>query len=289
MACGGFLTVEAHAPRAEADRRLPGDAQAGRAPDAAASALSRRAGPRFNLHFYAVNKRGEFGSGVALSRASTPRTTARTAPCAIPLISIRGPPDAGDVRCSRFSRAARQVPEGSSRRQVATRSRADTSRITAGGVGTSYFPYLTGGRTMDRSARRGPPLAARATTKRAVTTNAAFDAERRDHAAGSRYALVKFARAATVGGLAVAGWSRGRTVGPLWLFRVGNETEKDDELVTGEDPFLYRVRRTRYRGNVEVTRQLRGPLSVAVRADVEDPSSPPFPGLRSSRATSVTS
>jgi outer membrane protein assembly factor BamA len=46
-------------------------------------------------------------------------------------------------------------------------------------------------------------------------------------------------------------------------FGLGNATEVDDQIVASEE-FFYRVRRTRYRANVEVTRRLAGNLHASV-------------------------
>jgi outer membrane protein assembly factor BamA len=50
------------------------------------------------------------------------------------------------------------------------------------------------------------------------------------------------------------------------FFGLGNETVFDKDAVGKADPFLYRLRRTRYRGAVEVTRRIKGPFQVAVLA-----------------------
>jgi outer membrane protein assembly factor BamA len=52
-------------------------------------------------------------------------------------------------------------------------------------------------------------------------------------------------------------------------FGLGNDAGYNKALVTNAEPFLYRVRRTRYRGLLEVTHQIQGPLQVAVLGDVE--------------------
>ena len=134
---------------------------------------------------------------------------------------------------------------------------------------TSYFPYLTGG-TND-----GPVLAFRvhhfqpAEYEDRVTTNAAFTADAGITARGSRHVTVRFKapqlwkdwRLSTLG----AAVREAR----FGYFGLGNETVKDDNLVTKQTPFTYRVRRARYGGKAELTRRLRGPLQAAVQANVE--------------------
>ncbi|MEZ0335303.1 MAG: BamA/TamA family outer membrane protein [Gemmatimonadales bacterium] len=142
----------------------------------------------------------------------------------------------------------------------------------------SYFPYLSGGEN------DGPVLSARARYwqpapyEARTTYTAALDAAIGFSPQGSRYAVVRFAAPLT--------WQRWRLQAALGAerlarfgyFGLGNDTEKNDELVTEENPFLYRVRRTRYKGVAEVTRQIRGPFSVAVQADVEESKFTTLPG-----------
>lgn len=134
---------------------------------------------------------------------------------------------------------------------------------------TSYFPYLSGG-TND-----GPVVAFRvhhfqpAEYEDRVTTNAAFTADAGITSRGSRHVTARFKapqlwkdwRLSTLG----AAVREAR----LGYFGLGNETVKDDNLVTKGTPFTYRVRRARYGGKVELTRRLRGPLHVAVLANYE--------------------
>ncbi len=134
---------------------------------------------------------------------------------------------------------------------------------------TSYFPYLRGG------ANDGPVLAARiryfqpAEYEDRVTYNGALSADAGVTAQGSRYILAKFQ--------APQLWDRWRLqvvagaerLARYGYFGLGNETIKDDDAVTEAQPFLYRVRRARYRGSVEVTRRIKGPLQVALLGQAE--------------------
>jgi len=134
---------------------------------------------------------------------------------------------------------------------------------------TSYFPYLSGG------ANDGPLLNFRVRYWQAaeyedrVTATAALDAEAGITTRGGRHAFVRF-RAPQI----VEGWRFDAKVGAarevrFGYFGLGNDTEYNRDAVTAAQPFLYRVRRTRYRGSVEVTRQLNGPLMLAALGDVE--------------------
>src|SRR5437870_3500950 len=48
------------------------------------------------------------------------------------------------------------------------------------------------------------------------------------------------------------------------FFGLGNDAQNNKDAVGDADPFLYRVRRTRYRIGAEVTRRLKGPLQAAL-------------------------
>jgi hypothetical protein len=137
---------------------------------------------------------------------------------------------------------------------------------------TSYFPYLSGG-TND-----GPVLAFRVRYFQAaeyedrVTANAALNAEAGITSRGSRHLYVQF-RAPQL----VEGWRFDLKAGAarevrFGFFGLGNDTEYNKDLVTDATPFIYRVRRSRYRGAAEVTRRLNGPLQLAVLGDVEKAS-----------------
>ena len=134
---------------------------------------------------------------------------------------------------------------------------------------TSYFPYLTGG-TND-----GPVLAFRvhhfqpAEYEDRVTTNAALTADAGVTSRGSRHISLKF-RAPQLW----EGW-RFNVLGAavrearFGYFGIGNDTVEDDNAVTEDQPFLYRVRRARYGGKAEITRRLQGPWQAALLANVE--------------------
>jgi outer membrane protein assembly factor BamA len=52
-------------------------------------------------------------------------------------------------------------------------------------------------------------------------------------------------------------------------FGIGNDTDYDDDLVTDDQPHFYEARRTRYFGNVELSRRVVGPLWLAGAFGVE--------------------
>ncbi len=143
---------------------------------------------------------------------------------------------------------------------------------------TSWFPYLRGG------SNDGPVLSFRVRYWQAaeyedrVTANAALNAEAGITPRGGRHAYVQF-RAPQL----VEGWRFDTKVGAsrevrFGYFGLGNDTDYNKDAVTEAQPFLYRMRRTRYRGVVEVTRMLRGPLMLAVMGDVERARFTSLPG-----------
>jgi hypothetical protein len=145
---------------------------------------------------------------------------------------------------------------------------------------TSYFPYLAGG-TND-----GPVLAFRvrhwqpAEYEDRVTANAALNADVGITPRGGRGAAVQF-RAPQL----LQGWRFDLKAAAVrevrfGYFGLGNDATYDKAAVTDAQPFLYRVRRTRYRLNAEVTRRLgEGPLQLAVLGDLEDARFTSLPGL----------
>lgn len=142
----------------------------------------------------------------------------------------------------------------------------------------SYFPYLSGG------ANDGPVISARlrywqpAEYEDRVTANGAFDAAAGFTLRGSRYAAARFAAPQLADGWRFMASAIADRQARFGYFGLGNDTEKDDDLVTEAVPFLYRVRRARYEGMVEVTRRIRGPLQVALQGEVESVRFSSLPG-----------
>jgi len=142
----------------------------------------------------------------------------------------------------------------------------------------SYFPYLSGG------LNDGPVLSFRmrywqpAEYEDRVTANAALNAEAGITPRGGRHAFVDF-RAPQI----LENWRFDARVGAarevrFGYFGLGNDTEYNKDAVTDAQPFLYRMRRTRYRGAVEVTRRLNGPLMLAGMGEVESARFTSLPG-----------
>jgi outer membrane protein assembly factor BamA len=157
-----------------------------------------------------------------------------------------------------------QIPEGPEPPSVPAERERDTPWRT------SYFPYIAGG-TND-----GPVLAFKlrywqpAEYEDRVTANGALNAEAGVTPRGGRHAYVNFKapqlwhrwRANTL-----AGAMREVRFG---YFGLGNDTEYNKDAITDNTPFFYRVRRTRYRGQIEVARQIGRQLHVALLGDLEE-------------------
>jgi outer membrane protein assembly factor BamA len=143
---------------------------------------------------------------------------------------------------------------------------------------TSYFPYLTG------MANDGPVLAFRfryfqpAQYEDRVTTAAAIIADAGVTSRGGRFVRLQFK--------APQFWHQWRIntfAGAIrevryGYFGLGNDAGFNKDLVTQASPFLYRVRRTRYRGLLELTRSIQGPLQVALLGDIERARFTTLPG-----------
>ncbi len=158
-------------------------------------------------------------------------------------------------------------------------SKADTTEKEPGSPWrTSYFPYLTG------AANDGPALMGRvrywqpANYEDRVTATAALSLDAGLTSRGSRGITAQFRAPLLWEGwrlFALAGADRLVRYG---FFGLGNQTVYDKDAVNDAQPFFYRVRRTRYRGVVEVTRRLRGPLQVALQANAEQIRFTSLPG-----------
>ena len=142
----------------------------------------------------------------------------------------------------------------------------------------SYFPYIAG------LANDGPAYFLRARYWQPAeyearnTYTAALDGAVGATAEGSRLALLRF-RAPGLW----KDWRLDALVGAERLVRygyfgLGNATEKNDDLVTEDTPFIYRVRRIRYEGRVEVTRRISGPFHAALRVAAVDMKYTTLPG-----------
>src|SRR3954447_1911776 len=143
---------------------------------------------------------------------------------------------------------------------------------------TSYFPYLSGG------SNDGPLLNFRVRYWQAaeyedrVTANAALNAEAGITSRGSRHIYVQFKAPQLI-----EGWRFDLKAGAVrearfGFFGIGNETEYNKGAVTDANPFLYRVRRTRYGGAAEVTRRVSGPFQVAFLGAAETARFTTLPG-----------
>ncbi len=143
---------------------------------------------------------------------------------------------------------------------------------------TSYFPYLSG------LANDGPVVSARirywqpAPYEARTTYNAALDGAAGVSFRGTRYAAVRFRAPGLWKDWRLDASLIAERLARFGYFGIGNDTEHDADLVDEDSPFLFRVRRIRYEGRVEVTRRLRGPLHVALRTDLRQVRFTTLPG-----------
>ena len=142
----------------------------------------------------------------------------------------------------------------------------------------SYFPYLSGayndGPLISLRARYWQPAEYEARN----TYTAAVDAATGFTLRGGRYIGARFHAPLKWDGWRVEGGALAERLVRFGYFGLGNEVEKNEDLVDSSDPFLYRVRRIRYRGQAEVTRRIRGPLQVAFQAALEQVRFTTLPG-----------
>jgi outer membrane protein assembly factor BamA len=143
---------------------------------------------------------------------------------------------------------------------------------------TSYFPYFTGG------ANDSPVLAFRvrhwqaAEYEARTTYTAALNGDAGLAPAGSRFVAASFRAPGYWTGWRLAVQGAAERHARYGYYGLGNDTEFDKNAVGDATPFLYRMRRTRYRGSVEVTRRLHGPLQVALLTEVEHAKFTSLPG-----------
>jgi outer membrane protein assembly factor BamA len=132
----------------------------------------------------------------------------------------------------------------------------------------SYFPYVSG------MANDGPVISARvrywqpAPYEARSTYAAALDAATGASFNGTRYVAVRFRAPGLWKDWRLDASVTAERLARFGYFGLGNDTEHDKDRVTEATPFVFRVRRIRYEGRVELTRRIRGPLHAALRADV---------------------
>lgn len=143
---------------------------------------------------------------------------------------------------------------------------------------TSYFPYLTGG------ANDTPVLAFRvrywqpAEYEARTTYTAALNADAGIAPRGSRFVSLQFKAPGLRDGWRLAVQGALERQARYGYFGLGNEAIYDQDAVGADDPFLYRMRRTRYRASAEVTRRIEGPFQVALLAEYQHARFTSLPG-----------
>jgi len=143
---------------------------------------------------------------------------------------------------------------------------------------TSWFPYLSGG------ANDSPVLAFRvrhwqpADYEARTTYTAALNGDAGIAPRGSRFIAASFKAPGLWDGWRLSSLAIVQRESRYGYYGLGNDTRFDPDSVNKDTPFLYRMRRTRYRGAVEVTRRIKGPLQVAFLADYEHAHFTSLPG-----------
>jgi surface antigen Omp85-like protein len=143
---------------------------------------------------------------------------------------------------------------------------------------TSWFPYLSGG------ANDSPVLAFRvrhwqpADYEARTTYTAALNGDAGIAPRGSRFIAASFKAPGVWDGWRLSSVAVVQRESRYGYYGLGNDTRFDPDSVNQDHPFLYRMRRTRYRGAVEVTRRIKGPLQVAFLADYEHAHFTSLPG-----------
>jgi outer membrane protein assembly factor BamA len=169
---------------------------------------------------------------------------------------------------------AAQVPQTEAAPQP-----ADTAAATPGARWrTSWFPYLTGGANdtpvLNFRVRHWQPAEYEART----TYTAAVNADAGISTRGSRYASVQFKAPGLWDGWRLSAQAVAERQSRYGYFGLGNGTTYDGDAVGPDDPYLYRLRRTRYRAAVEVTRRIRGPFQAALLGEVQHANFTSLPG-----------
>lgn len=133
---------------------------------------------------------------------------------------------------------------------------------------TSYFPYVSG------AANDGPLISARirywqpAAYEARTTYTGALDAAAGVSFRGSRFAKVRFRAPGLRRDWRLDAYLVAERLARFGYFGLGNETEHDPDVVGEDTPFLFRVRRIRYEGRVEVTRRIQEFFHLALRAEL---------------------
>src|SRR5262245_22854840 len=152
--------------------------------------------------------------------------------------------------------ARAQVPDSARAAEPAAADTATRSEDTGARWRTSYFPYLTGGANDDPvftfRVRYWQPADYEARTTYTGALN--IDAGIAPH--GSRFLAASFQAPGLRKGWRLHAVALAERQVRYGYFGLGNDTENDKDLVTDEDPFLYRMRRARYRIAAELTHRL---------------------------------
>ena len=134
---------------------------------------------------------------------------------------------------------------------------------------TSYFPYLSG------LSNDGPLISFRIRRSQAapyeerVTARAFAQLDAGIGFRGTRFAVAQFGAPLLIKDWRFSGSLLATREARYGFFGIGNETIDNSANVTDANPFFYKVQRTRYQAQMEVTRRITGPLHVALQGSAE--------------------
>jgi outer membrane protein assembly factor BamA len=143
---------------------------------------------------------------------------------------------------------------------------------------TSYFPSVSS------LANDGPVISARirywqpAPYEARTTYAAALDGGIGASFNGTRYAAVRFRAPGLRKDWRLDASLVAERLARFGYFGLGNDTEYDKDQVGEDTPFVFRVRRIRYEGRIEITRRIRGPFQAALRTDLGQARFTTLPG-----------
>lgn len=143
---------------------------------------------------------------------------------------------------------------------------------------TSWFPFITArsndGPLLSLHLRYWQPAEYDARTTYTAALNGAAGLTSN----GSRYARAELDAPLLWGQWRFTAGAVASREARFGYYGLGNGAAFDHDLVTDARPFLYRVKRTRYRGYTEVSRYLTPQLMVALSGEIETTRFAPLPG-----------
>jgi hypothetical protein len=141
----------------------------------------------------------------------------------------------------------------------------------------SYYPYLLKGPNDQLSLVFHYQYGQAADYDDKVPFQKSLSLEGGINGSGSRWAVARFKAPRLAKGWRLYGEAGAVRENRYGYYGLGNDTPGNPDAPEGSDYFT-RVERNRYYGRVEVTRQIVGPLQVAIAGSLTDASYSPLPG-----------